>query len=170
MRQFQARASRRKALRSEIVSFRQSCVNGGNHSDGKGRRIGAGLFLREIGEYEISTWLSFRNYVKLALGWFDADEEHVPFDVFTSCSWASPRERLVEHYEVSDLIDLRQKPVGNTATASASGLPTQQLDRAVENPVVMWFGNAVLAMIDKTNHAHVVDGSPEQRMRLQRHP
>ena len=108
--------------------------------------------------------------MELALGWFDADEKHIPFDVFTSCSWTSTEERLVQQLEVGDLIDLRQKPVGKTATSGTGNLPAQQLDRAFENPVVMRFGNAVLAMIGKTNHARVVDGSPEQRMRLQRHP
>ena len=34
----------------------------------------------------------------------------------------------------------------------------------------MRFGNAGFAMIGKMNHARVVDGRPEQRMRLQRHP
>ena len=108
--------------------------------------------------------------MELALGWFDADEKHVPFDVFTSCSRASTRERLVQQFKVSDLIDLRQKPVGNAATASAGDLPTQQLDRAVENPVVMRFGNAILAMIRKTNHTRVLYGRPEQWMGLQQHP
>jgi len=107
--------------------------------------------------------------MELALGWFDADEEHVPFDVFTSCSWASTWERLVQQFEVSDLVDLRQKPVGKTAAAGTGNLPAQQLDRAFENPVVMRFGNALPAMIGKSNHAGVFDGCPEQRMRLQQH-
>ena len=129
-----------------------------------------GLFLGEIGEYEISIRVWFRDDVELALGWFDADEKHIPFDVFTSCSRASTRERLVQQFEVSDLIDLRQKPVGKTAAAAASNLPTQQLDRAFENPVVMRFGQAILAMIGKSNHARVLDGRPKQGMGLQQHP
>lgn len=105
----------------------------------------------------------------LIVGRFDADEKHIPFDVFTCGSRASPRERLVQHFEVSDLIDFRQKPVGQTAAATAGDLPAQQLDRAFENPVVMRFGNAILAVIGKSNDTRVLDGRPEQRMRLQQH-
>lgn len=108
--------------------------------------------------------------MELALRGFHADEEHVPFDMFTSRSRASTRKGLIEQYEVRDLIDLGQKLVGNAATASAGDLPTQQLDRAVENPVVMRFGNAIFAMIGKTNHTRVLYGRPEQRMGLQQHP
>ena len=108
--------------------------------------------------------------MELALGWFDADEKHIPFDVFTRCSRASTRERPVQQLEVSDLIDLCQKPVGRTATAAASNLPAQQLDRAFENPVIMRFSNAILAVIDESNHTFVLDGRPEQRMGLQEHP
>ena len=63
-----------------------------------------------------------------ALGWFDPDEEHIPFDVFTGCSRASTREGLVQQCEISDLIDLGQEPVGKRATAAAGNLPAQQLD------------------------------------------
>ena len=108
--------------------------------------------------------------MELALGRFDADEEHIPFDVFTSCSRTSTREGLVQQYKISDLIDLRQKPVGKRTTAAAGNLPTQQLDRAIEDPVVMRFGNAILAMVGESNHTRVLDGRPEQRMGLQQHP
>ena len=66
--------------------------------------------------------------MELALGWFDSDEEHVPFDVFTGCSRASPGEGLVQQCEISDLIGLRQEPVGKRATTAAGNLPAQQLD------------------------------------------
>jgi len=105
--------------------------------------------------------------MELALGWFDADEEHIPFDVFTSWSRASTRECLVHQFEIGNLIDLRQEPIGEGTTAAAINLPTQQLDRAIENPVVMRFGNAILAMIGKPNHTRVLDGRPEQRMGFQ---
>ena len=108
--------------------------------------------------------------MKLALGWFDADEKHIPFDVFASCSRTSTRERLVQQFEVSDLIDLRQQPVGKTAAAGTGNLPAQQLDRAVENAVVMRFRNTILAMIGKPNHSRVLDRRPEQWMGLQQHP
>ena len=105
--------------------------------------------------------------MELAIGWFDADEEHVPFDMFTGCSRASAREGLVQQYEVSDFVDLRQEPVGKRAIAATGDLPTQQLDRAIENPVVMRFRNAILTMIGKSNHTRVLDGRPEPRMGLQ---
>ena len=59
--------------------------------------------------------------------------------MFTGGGEASTRERLVQLFEVSDLIDLREQPVGKRATAAAGNLPAQQLDRAAENPVVMRF-------------------------------
>lgn len=79
---------------------------------GRANRIGSGLFLGGIGGCETSTSVSFRNGMELALGWFDTEEEHIPFDVFASCSRASTREGLVQQFEVGDLIDLRQEPVG----------------------------------------------------------
>ena len=66
--------------------------------------------------------------MELALGWFDPDEEHVPLDMFAGGRGASAREGLVQQFEISDLIDLRQKPVGKRATAAAGNLPAQQLD------------------------------------------
>ena len=107
--------------------------------------------------------------MELALGWFDADEEHIPFDVLSSCSWTSAGECLIQQVEISDLIDLRQEPIGKTATAGTGNLPAQQLDRAFENPVVVRFYDAILAMIEEPNHARVFDGCPEQRMGLELH-
>ena len=89
--------------------------------------------------------------------------------MFAGSSGPSSGEGLIQQYEIGDVIDLRQKPVGKKATASAGNLPAQQLDRTVENPVVVWFGNAILAMIDKPNDARIFDGRPEQRMGLQQH-
>ena len=66
--------------------------------------------------------------MELALGWFDSDEEHVPMDMFAGGSGAPARERLIQQYEVGYLIDLRQKPVGKTATATTGNLPAQQLN------------------------------------------
>jgi len=137
-----------------------------NHRDRERMRICGGLFLLEIGGYEMSTRVSFRDGMQLAVGWFDADEEHIPFDVFTSCSRASTRERLVHQFEVSDFVDLRQKPVGKRTTAGTGNLKAQQLDGAIENPVVMRLCNTVLAVIGKSNHTRVLDGRPEHRMGL----
>lgn len=66
--------------------------------------------------------------MELGLGWLDADEEHIPFDMFAGSGGASTREGLLQQFEVSDLIDLRQQPVGKTATAGTGNLPAQQLD------------------------------------------
>jgi hypothetical protein len=74
----------------------------------------------------------------MATGWLDADEEHIPFDMFAGGGGASARESLVQQHEVGDLIDLSQQPVGKRPTTGAGDLIAQQLDRAVENPVVMW--------------------------------
>jgi quercetin dioxygenase-like cupin family protein len=84
-----------------------------NHRGCERMRICGGLFRLEIDGYEMSTRVSFRDGMQLAVGWFDADEEHIPFDVFTSCSRASTRERLVHQFEVSDFVDLRQSQLGS---------------------------------------------------------
>src|SRR5215469_2394829 len=90
--------------------------------------------------------------------------------MFSGSGGAAARKRLIQQCEVGHLIDLRQKPVGKTTTAAAGNLPTQQLDRTIEDPVVVRFGNAILAVIGKPNHARVFDGCPEQRMGFERHP
>jgi hypothetical protein len=90
-------------------------------------------------------------------------------DMFAGGGRAPARERLIQQYEVGYLIDLRQKPVGKRTTAGSGDLPTQQLDRAFKDAVVVWFRQAILAMITELNHASVLDGRPEQWMWLQ-HP
>ena len=60
---------------------------------------------------------------QIIVGWSDADEEHVPLNMFARCGRPSTREGLVQQNEVCDLIDLRQKPIGNTTTAAASKVP-----------------------------------------------
>jgi len=59
---------------------------------------------------------------------FDADEEHIPFDVFAGGRGASAREGPIQQDEVGYFIDLRQEPVGKRTTARSGHLPTQQLD------------------------------------------
>jgi len=51
----------------------------------------------------------------------------------------------------------------------AGNLPAQQLDGTVEDPVVVRFRYAILAVIGKPNHTCILNGRPEQRMGLQRH-
>jgi hypothetical protein len=103
-------------------------------------------------------------------GRLDTDEENIPMDVFPGRSGTAAWKSLVQHLQVGDFVNLRQKPVGKRTAAGAGNLPAQQLDRAVEYPVVVRFCNAFLAMIDKPNHARVFDGCPEHRMGLERHP
>jgi len=102
-------------------------------------------------------------------GWFDPNEEHVPFDMFARGGGASAREDLIQQDEIGHFIDLRQEPAGKRTTTGARNLPTEQLDRSVEDPVVVRFDNASPAMVDKPDHARVFDGRPEQRMGLQQH-
>src|SRR5512135_337100 len=82
---------------------------------------------------------------------------------------ASARGGRIQQDEIGHFVDLRQKPVGNTTTAGAGNLPAQQLDRAIEDSVVVRFNNASPAMVGKPNHARVLDGLPEQGMGLQQH-
>ena len=60
---------------------------------------------------------------QVIVGWFDPDEENVPFDMFAGGGGASAREGLIQQDEIGHLVDLRQKPVGKTATAGARNLP-----------------------------------------------
>ena len=57
--------------------------------------------------------------------------------MFTGSCGASAREGLIEEYEIGHLINLRQEPVGKSATAATGNLPAQQLDGTVEDPVVV---------------------------------
>jgi hypothetical protein len=97
---------------------------------------------------------------QVIVGWSDADEVHVPFDMFARGGGASTRKGLIQQYEVRHLVHLRQEPVGKRPTAAAGNLPTQQLDGTVEDPVVVRFDNAILAMVDKPNHARAFDSRP----------
>ena len=141
----------------------------------------AGLFLREIGRGEIGRAVERRYRIlyqgagllgtspQVVAGWFDPDEEHVPLDMFAGGRGASARKGLIQQFKIGHLIDLRQQPVGKTTTAGAGNLPAQQLDRAIQDSMVVRFHKAILAMISKPNHALVFDGRPEQRMGLQQH-
>jgi hypothetical protein len=75
----------------------------------------------------------------MTVGWFDPDKQYAPLNMFTGSCGASAREGLIELSEIGHLVDLRQKPVGKTATAAAGNLPAQQLDGAIEDPVVVRF-------------------------------
>ena len=64
-------------------------------------------------------------------------------------------------WPVSDLIRLHQNPVGQGTTTGAANLIRQQLDRTVEDSVIMRLKNAISAVIEQPNHAPVFDGPPE---------
>ena len=66
---------------------------------------------------------------------------------------------------------LHQEPVGKGATAGTGDLISQQLDRAVEDSVIVRLKNANFSVIDQPNHARLFDGRPEQWNRFQQqHP
>lgn len=49
--------------------------------------------------------------MQVIAGWFDPDEQQVPFDMFAGGCRASAREGLITHYKIGYLIDLGQKGV-----------------------------------------------------------
>ena len=102
--------------------------------------------------------------------WFHSDEKLIPFEMFAGSGRPASRKELIEQLELSDLIRLHQDPVGNGTTTGAANLIRQQLDRAVEDSVIVRLKNAISAVIEQPNHAPVFDGPPEQRIRLQQHP
>ncbi len=95
-------------------------------------------------------------------GWRDSDEKLVPFKMFAGGRESPSRKGLIQQIEILDLIRLHQDPVGEGATTGAANLIGQQLDRAVENSVVVRLKNAIFAMIGQPDHALVLDSGPEQ--------
>ena len=102
-------------------------------------------------------------------GWFHSDEQLVPFEMLAGSGRPASRKDLIQQLEVSDLIRLHQDPVGKGTTTGAANLIRQQLDRAVEDSVIVRLKNAIFAVVEQPNHAPVFDGPAEQRIRLQ-HP
>jgi hypothetical protein len=97
----------------------------------------------------------------------DTNEEHIPSDVFAGRRGTSSWKGLIQHHQVGDFVNLRQKPVGERTTTGAGDLPAQQLNRAFKDAVVVWFCQAIFAVIAELDHASVLDGRPEQWMGLQ---
>jgi hypothetical protein len=60
---------------------------------------------------------------------------------------ASGKE-LIEQLDLSDLIRLHEDPVGKGTTTGAANLIGQQLDRAVEDSVIVRLKNAISAVIE----------------------
>jgi hypothetical protein len=57
--------------------------------------------------------------------------------MFAGGGGARVREGLIQQSEAGHFGDLRQKPVGKRTTAGSGYLPTQQLDRSVEDAVIV---------------------------------
>jgi len=92
--------------------------------------------------------------------WFHSDERLVPFEMFAGSGRPASRKVLIEQLELSDLIRLYQDPVGKGTTTGAANLIRQQLDRAVEDSVIVRLENAISAVIEQPNQAPVFDGPP----------
>ena len=124
--------------------------------------------LREAGEegealYETS--------LSAFTGRFHPDEKLVPPDVIAGRGGTPAGEGLVQQFQVDDLVGFHEEPVGKTATAGAAGLIAQQLDRPVEDSVIVRFEDARLIVIHQPKQAHLFDRHPDQWNRFeQRHP
>ena len=104
---------------------------------------------------------------QVSRGWFHSDEKRVPLEMFAGGGRPASRKVLIQQLDVGDLIRLHQYPVGKGATTGTANLVRQQLDRAVEDSVIVWFNNAKSAVIEQPKHASFFDGPPEHRIRLQ---
>ena len=98
----------------------------------------------------------------------DPDKEHVPSDVLPEAVGRPPGrfDPATPDRRISSG-SFHQEPVGKRTATEPGNLRTQQLDRAVGDPVIVRFNNTILAVINEPNHASVFDGRPDQRMGLQ---
>jgi hypothetical protein len=102
---------------------------------------------------------------------FHSDEELVPFDVMTCGGGPPSRKGLIEQFEVGDLIRFHEQPVGKRAAAGTGKLMTEELDRAVEDSMIVRLQNALLMVIDQPDDAGLFDGRHDPWHRLQQvHP
>jgi len=91
--------------------------------------------------------------------------------VIASRCWTPARESLVQQFEIDDLAGFHEEPVGKGTTAGAGGLITQQLDRSVEDSVIVRFEDALLVVIHQPKHARLFDSDPDFRNRFEQcHP
>ena len=93
----------------------------------------------------------------------------MPFDMPAGAGGSSSRKRIRQRGEVSHLIHLHQYPVGKRAGAGSGNLPSQQLDRAVEDSVIVRLNDARFVVVDEPHHAPLLDRVPNLRMWLQQH-
>ena len=99
----------------------------------------------------------------------NSNEQLVPFPMLPGRGRAASRKALIQQLEIGYFVLLYQYPVRQRAATRATDLVCQQLDRAVEDSVVVWLENAKPTVIEQPNQAPVFDGPPEHRVRLQRH-
>jgi hypothetical protein len=115
-------------------------------------KTGLNMFVMEMRELSVRLRKEDREFslfrACVFIGGFDSDEKLVPFKMFAGGSGSSSREGLIQQNEVSDLIRLHQEPVGKRATTEAANLVPQQLDRAIENSVIVRLNNAMFGVID----------------------
>ena len=93
----------------------------------------------------------------------------MPFDMPAGAGGSTSGKLVRQSDKVSDLLHLHQYPVGKRAGARSGNLPSQQLDRAVEDSVIVRLNDAFFVVIDEPHHAFLLDCLPDLGMRLQRH-
>jgi hypothetical protein len=99
----------------------------------------------------------------VCLDWFiDADEELVPFVAPPRCGPAS-RKCSIKNFQPSHTGYVDQAPSGQTsAIALAGDLISQQARPSVLNAVIVGLGDALLAVVPKTDLAALGDRGAEQ--------
>ena len=86
-------------------------------------------------------------------------------------SWSAAGEILIQQFQIDDFVGFHKEPVGKGTTAGAGCLVTQQLDRSIEDSVIVWFEDALLTVIHQPKHARLFNRGPDLWNRFeQRHP
>jgi hypothetical protein len=75
--------------------------------------------------------------LQVIIGGLHSDEELAPFEMFARSGRPASRKGLIQQLEVGEFVRLHQDPVGKGATTGAGNLVRQQLDRAVEDSVIV---------------------------------
>ena len=102
---------------------------------------------------------------------FHPDEKLIPPDVIACRSWSAAGEVLIQQFQIDDFVGFHKEPVGKGTAAGAGGLVTQQLDRSIEDSVIVRFEDALLTVIHQPKHARLFDRGPDLWNRFeQRHP
>ena len=101
----------------------------------------------------------------------DPDEELVPPDVIAGRGLSAAGEGLIQLFQTDDLVGFHEEPVRKTATAFAGTLISEQLDRSVEDSVIVRFEDAFLFVVHQPEHARLFDRGPDLWNRFEkRHP